>query len=323
MMEITSIIAEYKTKKASGAPFTILITGEHGCGKTTAAKELLKAIGGRCLYHRMDCDLPDASWRSIARSCGKTEEDGYDREHLLDEAEITCMLADDIDTAMQAAEDVLGEYLKHHDILIATGTDEQKACRICNGLPGEYLHIPIPAMSKDEIMKEFGVDGEEAEFLLETVGGNPRHIKAFLKEGTQKERIRDILLDPESLLCYETKALMPDKMWKTPVYVNLLYAIAERTCTLGMIKERIGKDHASLTAYLQNLKKIGVVELRALPGRDPEKSRYGTYHIKPALLRTWFRYCYENRDRIMMGDADALAEEIYMDIRLRIMKKNR
>lgn len=143
-----------------------------------------------------------------------------------------------------------------------------------------------------------------------TFGGVPHYLALTERRRSYARNVVRLALTPGSPLYEEIPFLLREEFREPRVYFAILSAIAAGAERFGEISSKTGVERANLTRYLGELAEMGLVR-REVPitQRQPDKSRLGLHRILDPFTRFWFRFVHGNRDRLEMGDAEAVFRE--------------
>jgi AAA+ ATPase superfamily predicted ATPase len=139
------------------------------------------------------------------------------------------------------------------------------------------------------------------------LGGVPAYLEQFDPDQSLLDNVERAILSKGAFLYEEPEFLLRQELREPPTYMAILEAIAAGATRVSEIGNEIGRDASSLSRYLQNLTRIGVVE-RETPVTDPDGR--GVYRITDQFLRFWFRYVLPNRVTLEQGHTEPVRDAI-------------
>ncbi len=141
-------------------------------------------------------------------------------------------------------------------------------------------------------------------------GGIPRYWELALDSHSNRDAVRDLVLDPRGVLHSEPRRLLLDDIRETAQAASILSLVGGGCNRISEIAARMEKPVTSLTRPLSRLLDIGLVS-RELPfGAPSRSSKKSLYRIRDPFLAFWFRFVEPNRSRLEAGSLDAVAVEI-------------
>lgn len=142
-------------------------------------------------------------------------------------------------------------------------------------------------------------------------GGVPKYIEIMNENENLMESIKENILYKGSFLYDEPVFLMEKEVNEVGSYFSILKAIAKGNHKLSDIACVLEISSQKIMPYLKVLIDMGVVEKR-LPITEeyPEKSRKGLYYIKDNFISFWFRFVFENKGELEIGNMDYVVNEI-------------
>lgn len=164
---------------------------------------------------------------------------------------------------------------------------------------------------------EFYPDRNEAELcqFYSITGGVPKYIEQFESYSDIYEAIKENILDRNSFLYNEPDFLLRNELGEVGTYYSIIKTIAAGHRKLSKIAENMEEKQSSISAYLQTLIRLDIVE-REVPVTEerPDKSKKGLYRIKDNYILFWFKYIYPNISLIESGQKDAVLAQIRQNL---------
>ncbi|MCK5459752.1 ATP-binding protein [Candidatus Parcubacteria bacterium] len=158
----------------------------------------------------------------------------------------------------------------------------------------------LPAYSKEDLVKTYGILGGVPEYLLKF---NPK--KDFW------HNIEDNILKKGSFLYNEMQMLLSYELKELNTYLLILKSISEGVNKLGEIASKNYLQITVLPKYLQTLIRLGFVDY-VLP--FPYKARKkGIYIIKDNFTWFWFRFVFRNKTALENLQQKSVLNEIKKD----------
>lgn len=167
-------------------------------------------------------------------------------------------------------------------------------------IPFRYYREFYPGRSEEELCEFYSV-----------TGGVPKYIELFEEYGDIYEAIEENILDRNSFLYDEPNFLLRNELGEVGTYFSIIKSIAAGNRKLSKIAENIEEKQSSISAYLQTLINLDIIE-REVPvtEENPGKSKKGLYKIKDNYILFWFRFVYPNISLIESGQKEAVMNQI-------------
>lgn len=154
----------------------------------------------------------------------------------------------------------------------------------------------LPGYGSTELIRAYSV-----------VGGTPAYLEQFESEADLLSNVERHVLSKGAFLYEEPEFLLRQELREPATYMAILEAIAAGATRVTEIANEIDRNASSLSRYLQNLTRLGLVE-RETPVTDP--GHRGVYRLTDHFLRFWFRYVLPNRPTLEQGHTDPVREAI-------------
>ncbi len=146
-------------------------------------------------------------------------------------------------------------------------------------------------------------DSETAITAWSIYGGTPYYLQTIDPERELGENVQESILSERGLLYSEPEFLLRTELRQPNTYFSILRALAHGRRTPNEIAGMAGVDSASLSTYLQKLRRLRLVERHIPVTESPTSSKRGRYRIAAPLFRFWFRFVYGNQDQLrLLGD---------------------
>ena len=149
-------------------------------------------------------------------------------------------------------------------------------------LPFGALTAFLPGWSAEERVAAYGI-----------VGGIPAYLSWLDPTFGLVDNIREVLLDPGSLVLAEAQFIVQEEVREPHTYLAILQAIGDGHHDLKAISDASMTATPHATAYLSQLQDLRLVE-RRIPALIPPalagRSRKGRYHLADAFFRFYFRF---------------------------------
>jgi AAA+ ATPase superfamily predicted ATPase len=158
-------------------------------------------------------------------------------------------------------------------------------------LTGQWHLRELPFSALAAFFPHWSVEERIAAYAV--VGGVPAYLEWLDPDLGLSDNIRQEILAPGSLFSAEPTLLLYDELREPMVHLAILRAIGAGAHTLDEIANAtlVGKSH--LSAYLQRLQELRLVERRlpaTVPPAERLRSRRGRYHLADPYFRFYFRF---------------------------------
>lgn len=130
-------------------------------------------------------------------------------------------------------------------------------------------------------------------------GGVPRYLMLFNDKLTLEENVKQLFLTPLSPLFYEPSNLLGHEVREQALYTAILSILAEHSCKMAEIHNRIQEETSVCTAYLKSMLTLGLVA-KETPVADTSVKKT-IYRISDPLFRFWYRFIPEQLTNITCG----------------------
>ncbi|WP_096389050.1 ATP-binding protein [Halopenitus persicus] len=151
-------------------------------------------------------------------------------------------------------------------------------------------------------------DSETAIAAWSIYGGTPYYLQTIDPDQSLGMNVQQSILSERGLLYSEPEFLLRTELRQPNTYFSILRALAHGRRTPNEIAGMAGVESGSLSAYLQKLRRLRLVERHIPVTESPTASKRGRYRIAAPLFRFWFRFVYGTQDRLRMLGDDAYDE---------------
>jgi AAA+ ATPase superfamily predicted ATPase len=238
-------------------------------------------------------------WQAIASLFG-------DRRHVLILDEFT--YAAEADPAMLSSlQHAWDQHFKTLQLIIvlcgshvhAMETLQARQSPLFGRLTGQWHLRPLAFANLHEFLP--GWSAEERVAAYAVVGGVPAYLEWLDPERSLSDNIREVILAPGSMFIAEPRFLLYDEVRDPRTYLAVLQAIGAGHHTMSEIANAALVGGTHLSAYLNRLQELRLVE-RRLPATialsQRRRSRRGRYHISDPYFRFYFRFIAPFRDEL-------------------------
>ncbi|MGM0718697.1 MAG: ATP-binding protein [Halobacteriota archaeon] len=157
---------------------------------------------------------------------------------------------------------------------------------------------PLPVGATREFFPEY--DPETAITAWAVYGGTPYYLRTIDPDQGLGENIQQSILSERGLLYSEPEFLLRTELRQPNTYYSILRALAHGRRIPNEIAGMAGIESASLSTYLQKLRRLRLIERHIPVTESPTASKRGRYRIAAPLFRFWFRFVYGNQDQLRM-----------------------
>ncbi|HAN09188.1 MAG TPA: ATPase [Clostridiales bacterium] len=142
-------------------------------------------------------------------------------------------------------------------------------------------------------------------------GGVPKYIELIKDDSDLYESITKNILRKDSFLYDEPIFLMDKEVNEVSNYFSILKVIANGNRKIGDISGVLEMQSSRLSPYLKTLTDLEILEKRIpVTEKQPEKSRKGLYFIKDNFINFWFRFIFNNKGELEIGNIEYVLQKI-------------
>ncbi|MFC7185570.1 ATP-binding protein [Halorubrum yunnanense] len=152
-------------------------------------------------------------------------------------------------------------------------------------------------------------DAETAITAWAIYGGTPYYLQTIDPGQEVSQNVQESILSERGLLYSEPEFLLRTELRQPNTYYSILRALAHGRRTPNEIAGMAGVESASLSTYLQKLRRLRLVERHIPVTESATASKRGRYRISAPLFRFWFRFVYGNQDQLRI-----LGEKAYEEL---------
>lgn len=182
-------------------------------------------------------------------------------------------------------------------------------------LTGQWYLDPLPFSALREFFPDWSAEERVAAYAV--IGGVPAYLNWLDPALNLTANIRQIILSEGSMFLAEPTFLLYDEVREPQSYLATLKAIGLGNHTLGDISNYALIATSHLSAYLQRLQDLKLVERRLPAATPPAKrrsSRLGRYHLADPYFRFYFRFIAPFHEYLPF-DTEQVLERIRHDLR--------
>ena len=162
-----------------------------------------------------------------------------------------------------------------------------------------YLPNALKITAKDAV-KEYSV-----------WGGVPRYWELREQYRNFNEALREMALSPYGVLHDEPMHILRDDMRDLVQASTLLGIIGNGANRLSEIAARAEKNAATLSAPLQKLVKMQLIEREIPFGENPKSSKHGIYHLSDPFMNFFYRFINPYRSLLELGRIESVEKIIH------------
>ena len=324
------ISAAYE-KEESGL---LVLYGEAGLGKTSLLQELMKRYDQAFYYQAVPASerqqaaflcremFPEAEMPSFP-----TFEDVL-RKYAFEAKQKQLLMIDEFDHMMRSGESfmeeitklVTGAYTEQHFLIVlcssnlgfvanSMGRKMGRAAFMIKGL------LKMKEYSYYDIRSLCGAEDIELTFCrYALMGGRPAAIQTSLCYDSLKDIICEMYLDRNGMFYDYGIRYIGENLREPNVYATILYMIANGYAKLNDLYRYTGFSRAKISVYLKNLIELDFVEKVYSYGAEArDDSRKGIYRITNPMIRFWYRFIYEHRNKLEFMEKEAFYKVYIQD----------
>ena len=166
---------------------------------------------------------------------------------------------------------------------------------------------PLSVGDAQEFFPDY--DAETAITAWAIYGGTPYYLQTIDPGQEVGQNVQESILSERGLLYSEPEFLLRTELRQPNTYYSILRALAHGHRTPNEIAGMAGVESASLSTYLQKLRRLRLVERHIPVTESATASKRGRYRISAPLFRFWFRFVYGNQDQLRI-----LGEKAYEEL---------
>ena len=182
-------------------------------------------------------------------------------------------------------------------------------------LTGQWHLDPLPFSALQAFFPDWPAEERVAAYAV--AGGVPAYLNWLDPALSLTTNVRQVILSDGSMFLAEPRFLLYDEVREPQSYLATLKAIGLGHHTLGDISNYALIATSHLSAYLQRLQDLKLVERRLPAGTLPAKrrsSRLGRYHLSDPYFRFYFRFIAPFHEYLPF-DTERVLERIRQDLR--------
>ena len=159
-------------------------------------------------------------------------------------------------------------------------------------------------------MKAYNLNfsNEEIAILYSALGGIPRYLNMVDDSFSFKENLLNLFFNIGSILAGETDTLLNEEFKETARYSDVLSAIASGKSSLNDIAEKVRMQTGTVSFYLTNMIRIGLIKKESPYGSVNNKK--SIYTITDGLFRFHYQFIIPNINMINFGKGESVLDMI-------------
>lgn len=161
----------------------------------------------------------------------------------------------------------------------------------------QFKIAPFGFFEACEYLQKFSEEDKALAYGL--VGGTPQYLLQLNDTLTIAENIKNMYLNPVSILFEETTNLLKQEIREPAVYNAIIAALATGASKLSGIASKIGETTSVCTIYIKTLMMLGIVKKEMPYGEKTSKK--SIYSIEDNMFRFWYRFVPQNISMINRG----------------------
>ena len=158
-------------------------------------------------------------------------------------------------------------------------------------MTGQWHLEPLSFAALQAFFPDWSAEERIAAYAI--VGGIPAYMEWLHPHRSLVENIQHVILSPSSIFIAEPQFLLYDEVRDPQTYLSILKSIGAGYHTLSEISGASLVNKAHLSAYLQTLQELRLVERRipvTVSHSQRRRSRKGRYHLSDPYFRFYFRF---------------------------------
>lgn len=254
-------------------------------------------------------------WDAIAALLG-------DRRHILILDELPYAAESDPAT-LSALQHAWDAHFQHANLVIVLCGSQVRAMEslqlhqspLFGRLTGQWYLEPLPFVALRDFFPNWSAEERVAAYAV--IGGVPAYLNWLDPALSLTDNIRQVMLAGGSMFLAEPAFLLYDEVREPQSYLAILKAIGLGSHTLRDISNHALLSTSHLSAYLQRLQDLKLVERRLPAMIAPaarRKSKSGRYHLTDPYFRFYFRFLAPFHDYLPF-DPDSVLARIRQDLR--------
>lgn len=254
-------------------------------------------------------------WAAVAAIIG-------DRRHILILDELPYAAESDPAT-LSALQHAWDAHFQHSNLVIVLCGSQVKAMEslqlhqspLFGRLTGQWYLEPLPFSALRDFFPAWSAEERVAAYAV--AGGVPSYLNWLDPALNLTTNIRQIVLSEGSMFLAEPTFLLYDEVREPQSYLATLKAIGRGHHTLSDISNYALIATSHLSAYLQRLQDLKLVERRLPAATPPAKrrsSRLGRYHLADPYFRFYFRFIAPFHEYLPF-DTERVLERIRQELR--------
>lgn len=175
----------------------------------------------------------------------------------------------------------------------------------------QLLVKPFPFQTLKDFLPRYDLERRISTYAV--VGGIPAYLELFQDDKTIAANIKSQVMAPTGIFRNEPFFLLSDQVREPRNYISMIRAIGRGRHTLDEIATEAGLPKHQVSAYLDRLQDLRMVERRLPITIAPAKrsrSHQGRYHLSDHYHRFHFRFIDPNLDLLEQGRLEQVWEKM-------------
>lgn len=175
----------------------------------------------------------------------------------------------------------------------------------------QLLVKPLPFQTLAMFLPRYDIERRISTYAV--VGGIPAYLELLRDDVTIAANLKTQVMSPTGIFRNEPFFLLSDQVSEPRNYIAAIRAIGRGNHTLSEIATNMGLPKHQVSAYLDRLQDLRMVERRLPVTVPPEKrsrSHQGRYHLMDHYHRFHFRFIDSNLDLLEQGRVDQVWDKI-------------
>lgn len=175
----------------------------------------------------------------------------------------------------------------------------------------QLLVKPLPFQTVQNFLPRYDIERRISTYAV--VGGIPAYLELFGDDKTIASNIKTQVMAPTGIFRNEPFFLLSDQVREPRNFISIIRAIGRGRHTLDDISTETGLPKHQVSAYLDRLQDLRMVERRlpiTVPPTKRSRSHQGRYHLLDHYHRFHFRFIDPNLDLLEQGRVEQVWDKI-------------
>ena len=233
---------------------------------------------------------------------------------VLDEYPLLAGSKDELSSVLQYSIDKFWKYTKLKLVLCGSSISFMKE-QVLSGNSPLYRRTTLIMEVKKFMLWEnksynWNFTNEEITILYSALGGIPRYLNMIDDSLSFRENLFNLFFNTGSIIAGETDTLLNEEFKETARYSDVLSAIASGKSSLNDIAEKVRMQTGTVSFYLTNMIRIGLIKKESPYGSVNNKK--SIYTITDGLFRFHYKFILPNINMINFGKGESVLDMIVL-----------